>query len=1171
VFMSQVTFSQDPNSQMYSKGWIAGIGAFLFSFVIAGAVIWYVEKIRIDHLRDVIRNITQENANQLRSSIGEKLALAYPLAAMIEQDGTVNNFESIAEKFITFYPDISEIALAPDGVITQVVPFSENEKAIGFNLLTDSKQKTEALLARKDKKLTLAGPLNLVQGGVGLVGRLPVFTEEGFWGFILIVIRFPDVVNTTLLNSLDKQRYHYTLSRIHPNSNTEQILAASAERSLVEPIEQGIDIPNAKWTLRIAPAHGWYDRWLLLIEIGLGMLISILLGYIVKQYFQLRNYRNFLEVVVHKRTAEVTETKNFLLTLLDTIPDMIWLKDREGIYMICNPMFERFFGAKEEEIVGKNDYDFVDKELADSFRENDRLVMEGKTKRINEEWVELADEGRSVFLETTKVPMLDGHGDLIGVLGIAHDITAKHNNLQSIQQLSQMYAALSQCNHAIIHAKTSDELFSSICASAVTQGGLEMAWIGLIDSKSKNIYPVASYGDTNNYLEGMNISMQADTPFGKGPTGTAARENRPFWCQDYMNDSATLPWREHAELIEWKASAALPIHLYDEVIGVFTLYSSHADHFDPLAQELLTKMTMDISFAMENFDREAKRRASQESLLNTEKLLEQMSDMAHVGGWEFDTRSGEGTWTAEVSRIHDMDPSEVTSRTIGLSVYEGVWREKIEAAINEAINDAKPYDLELPMRTLKGNEKWIRTIGVPIVENDEVIRIRGSMQDITVQKTAEEKALWLANFDALTGLPNGNLLNDRVTYLLNVAERNSEPLAVMFLDLDNFKNINDSLGHTIGNQVLVEVASRIKKALREEDTVSRLGGDEFIMLFPKTGSNAAMHIATKLITEISKPSTFEHNELTITPSIGISIYPNDGEDFETLLKNADTAMYKVKNSSRNGFQFFTQEMQLNLARNLRLENALRHALERNELQVYYQPQISIEDGSIIGAEALLRWRHPDLGMISLAEFIPIAESSGQIIAIGEWVLRTAIEQAKAWMESGLTPIVVAVNLSAIQFRQANLLAVVTDILQEVQLPNEYLELELTEAVTMHDPESVIKVMNTFHEQGIRMSIDDFGTGYSSLSYLKKFKVYKLKIDQSFIHDISADSDDRAIVSAIIDMAQNLGLKTIAEGVETAEQLDFLRLHGCEEVQGYYFSKPLSSVEFERFQHDHAQQ
>lgn len=1156
---------------MYAQGWKSGIITFFIASLVSGAVIWYLEAIRVDNLRDITRTISQENANHLRNGINEKLALAHPLAAMIEQDGKIRHFETIGEKLITFYPDISEIALAPGGIIDQVVPLTGNEKALGLNLLTHPEQKNESLLAREDKELTLAGPLKLVQGGEALVGRLPVFREEKFWGFVLIVIRFPDVVHMTLLGSLNKERYQYTLSRIDPNTQKEQIIASSGEGELVKPIEQNIDIPNARWTLRVAPADGWHDEGLLLIATGLGLLISILLGYIAKQYSQLKNYRVYLEELVQKRTLEITETKNFLLTLLDSIPDMIWLKDTEGTYQLCNPMFERFFGAEEKDIIGKNDYDFVDKELADFFREKDRLVMQTKQKNTNEEWVKFADDGRSVLLETTKIPMFDESGGLMGVLGVAHDITSKHDSLQNLHQLSQMYAALSQCNHAIIHAKTSEELFASICAGAVTQGGVDMAWIGLIDQERKSIYPVASYGDTNHYLDEIEISIQGDLPSGRGPTGTAARENRAFWCQDYMNDPLTLPWREREGTTQWKASAALPIHMYDDVIGVFTIYSNHLNHFDISVQELLIKMSMDISFAMENFDREAKRKASQESLVKTEKLLEEMSNMAHVGGWEFNVLTGEGTWTVEVARIHDMELSQAGKTMSEFSVYQGTWLEKIKTAMSEAINDARPYDLELQMMTPKGNKKWVRTIGIPIMENGSVVRVRGSMQDITAQKSAEEKVLWLANFDSLTELPNNNLLQDRVKYLLNIAQRNNEPLAVMFMDLDNFKNINDSLGHTIGDKVLIEVANRLKTAVREEDTVARLGGDEFIMLFPKTDENAAMHIAAKLIAAISKSSIIGHNELTITPSIGISVYPNDGEDFETLLKHADTAMYKVKNSNRNGFQFFTQEMQSNLARNLKLENSLRQALERNELQLHYQPQISISEGNIIGAEALLRWHHPELGMISPAEFIPIAENSGQIIALGEWVLQTAIRQAKAWMDSGFAPIIIAVNLSAVQFRQQNLLNVVTDILEEVQLPSEYLELELTEAVTMHDPESVIKVMNKFHEQGIRMSIDDFGTGYSSLNYLKKFKVYKLKIDRSFIDDLADDSDDRAIIHAIIDMAQSLGLQTIAEGVETAEQLDFLRIHGCDEVQGYYFSKPLSSVEFEQFRYKHTKE
>lgn len=436
--------------------------------------------------------------------------------------------------------------------------------------------------------------------------------------------------------------------------------------------------------------------------------------------------------------------------------------------------------------------------------------------------------------------------------------------------------------------------------------------------------------------------------------------------------------------------------------------------------------------------------------------------------------------------------------------------------------------------------------------------------DITEKKHTEERIHYLANYDLLTGLPNRAQFIERITYFINLAKRQDGEFAIMFLDLDHFKDINDTLGHSIGDILLVELAKRIRECLREEDTVSRLGGDEFILMLPNTTTQGVANVAEKLLETIIKPFSIEQNELIVTASIGIAIYPIDGMDTETLSKNADTAMYQAKLNGRNDFRFFTKAMQESLSRNIQLTNALRHALEKDQLQVVYQPQVAIADTQFIGAEALLRWNHPELGNISPAEFIPIAEESGLILSIGEWVLRNAVKQAKEWIGLGFPPIIVAVNLSAVQFRHSHLPELVTKILDEIGLPPEYLELELTEAVAMHDPKSAYAIMDNLHDRGIRMSIDDFGTGYSSLSYLKKFKVYKLKIDQSFIRDISTDPEDKAIVNAVISMAHSLGLKAIAEGVETIEQFNYLREQGCDEVQGYFFSKPLTPESFNEF-------
>lgn len=432
------------------------------------------------------------------------------------------------------------------------------------------------------------------------------------------------------------------------------------------------------------------------------------------------------------------------------------------------------------------------------------------------------------------------------------------------------------------------------------------------------------------------------------------------------------------------------------------------------------------------------------------------------------------------------------------------------------------------------------------------------------QKKAEAHIQRLAHFDALTGLPNRILLNDRCQQALSVAQRAKQTVALIFLDLDHFKNINDSLGHRVGDEVLIELAARLKAAVREQDTVSRLGGDEFILLLPDTDASGAAHVAEGLLKAALMPFQIDQHELTVTPSIGIALYPKDGADLDTLSKCADAAMYCAKEDGRNGYRFFTAEMQAYSNRTLILGNALRRAMERNQFELHYQPQISMDTGSTVGAEALLRWHHPELGAVSPAEFIPIAESSGLILSIGEWVLRTATTQLATWIRNGMTPITMAVNLSAVQFRHANLPLLVTNILNEAALPPHLLELELTEGVAMTHPLEAIAVMHDLRQRGVRMSIDDFGTGYSSLSYLKRFQVYKLKIDQSFVRDITVDPDDKAIVGAIISMASSLGLKTIAEGVETEGQLEFLRARGCTEAQGYYFSRPVPGAEFEHY-------
>ena len=433
---------------------------------------------------------------------------------------------------------------------------------------------------------------------------------------------------------------------------------------------------------------------------------------------------------------------------------------------------------------------------------------------------------------------------------------------------------------------------------------------------------------------------------------------------------------------------------------------------------------------------------------------------------------------------------------------------------------------------------------------------------IIEQMAAEARIQQLAHYDSLTGLPNRVLLTERCLQVLSLAQRRQQPVSLMFLDLDHFKTVNDSLGHRVGDEVLVELARRLKTVLREQDTVARLGGDEFILLLPDTDAAGAAHLAAKLLEATLLPFNLEGHELTVTPSIGIAMFPDDGADLDNLSRCADSAMYRAKSGGRNSFCFYTADIQIQSDSTLRLGNALRRALERDQLSLHFQPQIALVSGEIVGAEALLRWNHPELGTIPPAQFIPIAESSGLILPIGEWVIRTAVQQLADWIRRGARPLTMAVNLSSVQFRHVALPQLVSHILEHSGIAPELLELELTEGVAMTDAAGAVAIMDDLHRRGVRMSIDDFGTGYSSLAYLKRFQVYKLKIDQTFVRDITEDLDDKAIVGAIIRMADSLGMQTIAEGVETRGQLDFLRERGCTEAQGYLFSRPLPAADFE---------
>ena len=556
------------------------------------------------------------------------------------------------------------------------------------------------------------------------------------------------------------------------------------------------------------------------------------------------------------------------------------------------------------------------------------------------------------------------------------------------------------------------------------------------------------------------------------------------------------------------------------------------------------------------------RRGAELALRESEEKFRQLADNIPEIFWITDARQRKLHYLSPgFASLTGMRLADVLRRPRSwLQVVHSEDRERVRLA-RKALPEAE-YNIEYRIVLADGTLRWVHDQAFPVRDaQGKVYRIAGIGADVTHRKEAEEKLVYLAHYDGLTGLPNRVLFFDRLKQTLAQAGRRGMLAAVMFLDLDRFKVVNDTLGHAVGDDLLRQVAQRLSACTRMGDTVARFSGDEFVLIVNDLQSaEDARHIAQKVLLAFAEPFRVGGHEVFVSTSIGISMYPSDCEDEQALLKNADTAMYRAKESGRNNFQFYTREMNARAMYRLNLENSLRHALEREEFRLHYQPKACLHTGQITGVEALLRWERPDHGLISPAEFVPLLEDTGLIVPVGEWVLREACRQVEAWRCAGREPVSVAINISARQFAARNLGEIIKRVLDEHSADPRHIELELTESLLMVNTEEAVRTLTYLKSLGLRLSIDDFGTGYSSLSYLKRFPIDALKIDRSFIDEITTDIDDATITRAVIGMAHNLGLKVVAEGVETEAQLSFLSANGCDEAQGYYFARPQPAAE-----------
>ncbi|MBI5612435.1 MAG: PAS domain S-box protein [Gammaproteobacteria bacterium] len=798
---------------------------------------------------------------------------------------------------------------------------------------------------------------------------------------------------------------------------------------------------------------------------------------------------------------QAEEQANTLASAIEQTADSVIITDREGVIEYVNPAFERTTGYTRAEALGKKP-NLVKSGMHDQgfYQLLWQTIRAGQPFR--EVFINRAKHGALYYEEKTITPLKDERGTITHFVSTGKDITAR---MQSEQETRRMQHFL--------------------------------------DSVVENLPNMLFVKDAKD-LTFVRFNKAAEELLGYARSEMLGKSDRDFFPKEEADFFTTMD-REVLQTGELMDIPREPVHTLRR--GTRLLHTQKIPILDERGRPLyLLGISEDITERVQAED--TAQRLGRILDNSTNEIYVFCADSLRFQQVNQGAQKNLGYSLAELRALTPLDIKPDFSR-------EGF--EQLIAPLKSGAQEAISF---ITNHRRKDGSLYPVEIGLQLSRNETPPVFVAIVQDITERKHAEERLSYLAYYDTLTGLPNRQLLRDRLRQTMFEADRSGRVAAVMLLDLDRFKFINDTLGHEAGDTLLKGVAERLTACVRHGDTVARLGGDEFTVVLANVARvDDVAFVTQKILGSFVQPFTIAGRELFVSPSIGITLYPHDDRDIDNLLKNADAAMYHAKESGRNTFQFFTAELNARAAERLELETALRHALERHEFLLHYQPLMDLKTGRLKGVEALLRWRHPQRGLVPPLDFIPLAEETGLIVPIGEWVLRTACAQAKAWHDAGFCGLHMAVNISGRQFQQQNLAVLVGAVLAETGLEPQCFNLELTESVLMRNVDAAIAVMGVLDAAGVGFSIDDFGTGYSSLSYLKRFPIDVLKIDRSFVRDITTDPDDAAIVTAIMALARTLDIEVVAEGVETEEQLAFLRARGCDVMQGYYFSKPVDAA------------
>jgi len=852
-----------------------------------------------------------------------------------------------------------------------------------------------------------------------------------------------------------------------------------------------------------------------------------------------------------------------LRAFADALPDLAFLMDHNGRYIEIFGNNSPLLGRPREQLIGRHASEFFTPEASAVFMSVlQRAIDTRQTQALS---YPIRVMGGQRHFDSRCAPV----GDSNRVVWLIWDVTARRRAEQRLIHMTRLYDFLSHVNQSIVRSSTEDELLGRVCDTAIRHGRFKSAWVSYWDIDGQSLTCRGRAGDGLGRDEAaaddvfsFDVSQHRGS---SSPIELALQDGLSFHCADLAQVGSPLPWVRAALDAGLQGCAILPLRCQSTVVGFLFLLDRQLNPQDQDEKALLEDVSQDLSFALGNLHKDTLREQIEERIRLHAAALESSRDGMVVFNRDRELVSINPAFTG----ITGYAEEDVLGRT-----PEFLFPDDPLNTINDIGHHLRQHGSweGEAWAQRKNGELFTTKMSISAVRNTQGLpsHFVAVLTDITQLKQTEARLARMAHYDPLTELPNRTMIHERLAHATNLARRHQTLVGVVFIDLDNFKMVNDSLGHAAGDTLLKLVAQRLRQRVRQEDTLGRLGGDEFILVLEHLRHpQQAAHVAQAVIETLSDPFDLGNNQhVYVRASIGVSLFPNDCEDAGELIRNADAAMYQAKRLGRNNFRFYTESMTSQAADRLQLETRLRRAVEHREFTLHYQPMVRVSDRRVVAVEALVRLRVPDttdecLPSIGPDEFIPVMEDTGMIMALGEWVLQEACRQGRAWLDAGLDFGRLAVNVSAAEIRRGGVIERVSRVLRATGLPADRLELEITESGLMEHGDMAERFLQQLHQLGVALSIDDFGTGYSSLAYLKRFPVHQLKIDRSFVQDLPGNANDAQLVSTMISLAHNLNMRVVAEGVEMPDQEAFLGARGCDVAQGYLFSRPVAAAQIEK--------